>query len=76
MRILEYTQAKSFAGLITKELAEEVFTLAGLGLTVESPSDEDEMFELFREIRDSLKWIQEDISRLKSDVEAIRNATE
>lgn len=64
-RVFEYQQFSTRSETITKELVEEIFDLARIGITIEEPIEDDEIYSLFREIRDSLSSIQEDIHAMR-----------
>lgn len=68
-RILEYLQFKNIETIITRDLIEEIFDLAGIGVTFEESIDDDEIFAIFKEIRNSLRDIQTDIHKIRSDIE-------
>lgn len=71
-RVLEYIDVPKNSTLnITQAIVERVFNLSGMGAKIEEPADEEEMFKLFREIRDSLKNIQNGIYSLRGDLERV-----
>lgn len=68
-RVLEYLQFKNYEPLITKDLVEEVFELAGIGVIIEETEDDEDLFVLLKEIRDSLVGIREDICAIHNNLE-------
>lgn len=69
-RILEYIDFYGISTTITVEMIKEVFNISGIGdnLELEEPFD-DEIVLLFKEIRNSLKDIHEDLHSLRGNVE-------
>lgn len=68
-RILEYIAAQSEKiNRITGDLAEYVFDISGMAVKLETPSDEEEMFTIFRDIRDTLHLMQNDLHQMREDV--------
>ena len=68
-RILEYISTQeSKVNRITRELAEYVFDISGMAAKFETPSDEDEMFSIFRDIQDTLHLMHNDIHQMREDV--------
>lgn len=68
-RILEYIAAQSDkASRITSELAEYVFDISGMAAKLDTPSDEEEMFTIFRDIRDTLHLMQNEIHQMREEV--------
>lgn len=68
-RVLEYLEFKNIETTVTRDLVEEIFDMAGIGVTFEESVDDDEIFSLFKEIRNSLRDIQEDIHAVRGSVE-------
>lgn len=68
-RVLEYLQFKHIDSIITRKLVEDVFDLAGIGCTFEEPINDDEIYDLFRDIRNSLRDIQDDVHYIRSNIE-------
>lgn len=71
-RVFEYLQLQPTQNAITKSFVEKVFDLAGIGVKIEEPIDEEEIITLFREIRDSLQAIQKDISTIHNELNLLR----
>ena len=68
-RILEYISTQeSKANRITRELAEYVFDISGMAAKLEIPSDEEEMFSIFRDIQETLHLMHHDIHQMREDV--------
>lgn len=68
-RILEYISTQeSKVDRITRELAEYVFDISGMAAKFETPSDEDEMFSIFRDIQETLHLMRNDIHQMREDV--------
>ena len=68
-RILEYIAAQSEkVNRITGDLAEYVFDISGMAVKLETPSDEEEMFTIFRDIRDTLHLMQNDLHQMREEV--------
>ena len=68
-RILEYISTQeSKVDRITRDLAEYVFDISGMAAKFETPSDEDEMFSIFRDIQETLHLIRNDIHQMREDV--------
>ena len=68
-RILEYVSSQeSKVNRITRELAEYVFDISGMAAKIEVPSDEDEMFSIFRDIQETLHLLRNDIHQMREDV--------
>ncbi len=68
-RILEYISAQeNKVDRITRELAEYVFDISGMAAKFEAPSDEDEMFSIFRDIQETLHLLRNDIHQMREDV--------
>ena len=68
-RILEYVSTReSQVNRITRELAEYVFDISGMAVKIEAPSDEDEMFSIFRDIQETLHLLHNDIHQMRKDV--------
>lgn len=67
-RVLEYLECKNIDTTITRDLVEEIFDMAGIGITFEDPVD-DEVFTLFKEIRNSLSDIQEDMHYMRGKLQ-------
>ena len=68
-RILEYIAAQSEkVNRITCDLAEYVFDISGMAVKLETPSDEEEMFTIFRDIRDTLHLMQNDLHQMREEV--------
>lgn len=68
-RVLEYLEVKNIETTVTRDLVEEIFDMAGIGVTFEEPVDDDEIFSLFKEIRNSLRDIQEDMHAMRGNIE-------
>lgn len=68
-RILEYLQFKHLEPIITRKLVEDVFALTGIGDSLEDPINDDEIYDLFRDIRNSLRDIQDDIHSIRNNME-------
>ena len=68
-RILEYISTREEkVDRITRELAEHVFDISGMAAKLETPSDEDEMFSIFRDIQATLHLMHNEIRQLREDV--------
>lgn len=68
-RILEYISTQeSKVDRVTRELAEYVFDISGMAAKFETPSDEDEMFSIFRDIQETLHLMHNDIHQMREDV--------
>lgn len=68
-RILEYISTQEGkVDHITRELAEHVFDLSGMAAKFEVPSDEDEMFSIFRDIQETLHLLNNEIHQMREDV--------
>ncbi len=68
-RILEYISTQeNKVDRITRELAEYVFDISGMAAKFEAPSDEDEMFSIFRDIQETLHLLRNDIQQMREDV--------
>lgn len=68
-RVLEYLEFKNIETTITRDLVEEIFDMAGIGITFEDAVDDDEIFAIFKEIRNSLRDIQEDMHAMRGNIE-------
>ena len=67
-RILEYIAARSDkVNRITVDLAEYVFGISGIAVKLETSSDEEEMFTIFRDIRDTLHLMQNDLHQMREE---------
>lgn len=68
-RILEYIGTQSDkVDRITRDLAEYVFDISGMAAKIETPSDEEEMFTIFREVRDTLYLMRNELSQMREYV--------
>jgi Holliday junction DNA helicase RuvB len=68
-RILEYIATQSEkVNRITGDLAEYVFDISGMAVKLETPSDEEEMFTIFRDIRDTLHLMQNELHQMREEV--------
>ena len=68
-RILEYIGTQSDkVDRITEDLAEHVFDISGMAVKIETPSDEEEMFTIFREVRDTLYIMRNELSQMRENV--------
>ena len=70
-RILEYIDFCGISESITLDLVKEIFNISGMGINLDFDEqfDDDEIVLLFKEIRNSLKNIQEDLHSLRGSVE-------
>lgn len=70
-RILEYLDFYDMSTSVSLDLVKEIFNISGMGVNLEFEEqfDDDEIVLLFKEIRNSLKDIQEDIHSLRGSIE-------
>lgn len=76
-RILEYISSQEDkVTCITRDLAEYVFDISGMAAKFETPSDEDEMFSIFRDIQETLHLMYNDIHQMRENVDSSLNRIE
>lgn len=68
-RVLEYLEFKQIETIITRELVEEIFDIVDIGVAFDEVVDDDEIFAIFKEIRNSLRDIQEDMHAVRGSIE-------
>lgn len=70
-RVLEYIDFYNMSTSVTLDLVKEIFNISGMSINLEFDEqfDDDEIVLLFKDIRNSLKYIQEDIRSLRVSIE-------